>query len=70
MVFLTALGVKRDEILQDVIDFWNSREGRPREGRGPHVLTGPIHVEGAAPGDVLEVQILGFTLRTALIHSA
>ena len=24
---------------------------------GPHTLTGPIHVEGAEPGDVLEVQI-------------
>jgi acetamidase/formamidase len=64
VAFLTALGVKRDEILQDVIDFWNSRDGRPREGRGPHVLTGPIYVEGATPGDVLEVQVLGFTLRT------
>jgi acetamidase/formamidase len=64
VAFLTALGVKRDEILQDAIDFWNSRAGRPREGRGQHVLTGPIYVEGAEPGDTLEVQILDFTLRT------
>ena len=28
------------------------------EGFGVHVLTGPIHVCGAAPGDVLEVRIL------------
>jgi acetamidase/formamidase len=27
-------------------------------GPGPHVLTGPIAVEGARPGDVLEVRIL------------
>jgi acetamidase/formamidase len=26
-------------------------------GRGPHSLTGPIYVEGAAPGDVLSVKI-------------
>ena len=26
-------------------------------GRGPHSLTGPIHVEGAEPGDVLRVRI-------------
>jgi acetamidase/formamidase len=26
-------------------------------GPGPHVLTGPIYVEGAEPGDVLEVRI-------------
>lgn len=24
---------------------------------GPHILTGPVHVEGAEPGDVLEVRI-------------
>ncbi len=28
-------------------------------GPGPHLLTGPIAVEGARPGDVLEVRILG-----------
>jgi len=26
-------------------------------GRGPHTMTGPIHVEGAQPGDVLKVTI-------------
>jgi acetamidase/formamidase len=26
-------------------------------GRGPHTVTGPIHVEGAEPGDVLKVTI-------------
>jgi acetamidase/formamidase len=29
-------------------------------GPGAHPLSGPIYVEGAAPGDVLEVRILGF----------
>ncbi|MCZ0738702.1 acetamidase/formamidase family protein, partial [Phreatobacter sp. AB_2022a] len=28
------------------------------EGFGVHILTGPVHIEGAEPGDVLEVQIL------------
>lgn len=28
------------------------------QGEGPHVLTGPVHVEHAEPGDVLEVRIL------------
>src|SRR5690606_17659552 len=31
---------------------------REVERGGPHILTGPIHVEGAEPGDVLEVQVL------------
>jgi acetamidase/formamidase len=32
-------------------------------GPGPHLLTGPIHVEGAEPGDVLEVRVLDIRLR-------
>jgi acetamidase/formamidase len=31
---------------------------RDRRGPGPHILTGPVIVEGAEPGDVLEVKIL------------
>lgn len=30
---------------------------------GPHILTGPVAVEGAVPGDVLEVEILDVQLR-------
>src|SRR3954462_2800817 len=29
-----------------------------RKGPGGHILTGPVYVEGAEPGDVLEVRIL------------
>jgi acetamidase/formamidase len=32
-------------------------------GPGPHFLTGPINVEGARPGDVLQVDILDVMLR-------
>jgi acetamidase/formamidase len=37
------------------------REVKDR-GPGPHVLTGPIYVNGAQPGDVLEVRILAIDL--------
>jgi acetamidase/formamidase len=30
-----------------------------RRGPGGHILTGPVHVEGAEPGDALEVKVLG-----------
>lgn len=33
-----------------------------RRGPGGHILTGPVYVEGAAPGDVLEVKILSIDL--------
>ena len=61
--YLAGLGVPSEEILQDVVDFWASRDGRPREGRSGHVITGPIYVEGATPGDMLEVQILEIETR-------
>ena len=31
-------------------------------GPGPHILTGPVYVEGAMPGDTLEVEILSIDL--------
>jgi acetamidase/formamidase len=33
-----------------------------RKGPGGHILTGPVYVEGAEPGDVLEVRILSIEL--------
>ncbi len=61
--YLTGLDIPREEIHQDVLDFWASREGRPREGRSGHVITGPVYIEGAEPGDMLEVQILAVETR-------
>ena len=31
---------------------------------GPHILTGPVHIKGAEPGDTLEVRILDIELTT------
>ena len=62
--FLGGFGIRRDEILQDVRDFWASRAGRPRDGRGgAHILTGPVAVAGAEPGDMLEVQVVELRAR-------
>ena len=56
VAFLARHGVGRNDVLQDVIDFWNSRAGRPREGRAGHILTGPIYIDGAEPGDTVEIR--------------
>ena len=62
--YIRSFGVGDDvEVLEDVIDFWESRDGRPREGRSGHVITGPIYVDGAEPGDMLEIQVLDLTTR-------
>ncbi len=61
--WLGALGVPREEIPQDVLDFHASRGDRPREGRSGHVITGPVYIEGAEPGDMLEIEILAVETR-------
>lgn len=33
--------------------------GSVPKGAGPHVLTGPVHVENAQPGDALAIEVLG-----------
>jgi len=60
---LGDLGVEPHEILSDVIDFWASRNQRPRNGRSGHIITGPIALEGAEPGDTLQVDVLALTTR-------
>lgn len=37
-------------------------QGNPGRGPGGHILTGPIFVEGAEPGDALEVKVLSIDL--------
>ena len=63
VAYLTGMGIPREQITQDVLDFWTSREGRDREGRSAHVITGPIYVESAEPGDMLEIEILEIETR-------
>jgi acetamidase/formamidase len=45
--------------------------GVPREQRGPggHILTGPVYVEGAEPGDALAVKILSIDLAIDYGHN-
>jgi acetamidase/formamidase len=51
-----------DDAYEILPEHWPILKGVER-GPGPHFLTGPIHVEGAEPGHVLEVDILDITLR-------
>jgi len=56
-----AHGVPRDGVLSDAIEI--AREMRREPGAGPHIVTGPVHVDGAEPGDVLRVEVLGLRMR-------
>src|SRR5258706_1296907 len=59
--FFGAAGIPENEVLRDAIDIY-AKAPRPKDA-GAHVLTGPIFVEGAEPGDMLEVRMLDFEFR-------
>jgi acetamidase/formamidase len=50
---LEAAGVPPAQVEQELRDVQSVKE----RGPGGHVLTGPIYVEGAEPGDILEVRL-------------
>jgi acetamidase/formamidase len=54
---LQRAGVPPEKI-QDSLKAIVSEVTGDRRGPGGHILTGPIYVEGAQPGDVLEVRVL------------
>jgi acetamidase/formamidase len=58
---LERMGVKPEDIPQNLKDIVAQDTGSLR-GPGGHILTGPIFVEGADSGDVLEVRIQSITL--------
>src|SRR5256885_15902806 len=54
---LARAGVPDDKIQASLKSIVTEVTG-DRRGPGGHILTGPVYVEGAEPGDVLEVNIL------------
>lgn len=56
------LMIDGDHGVEDIFH-WTETEKHVERGPGVHVLTGPIHVEGAVEGDILEVRILDMQLR-------
>jgi acetamidase/formamidase len=60
--FFASWGIGRDEILDDQLMVYREVE---HKGEGPHVITGPVAVEGAEPGDWLEVRCLDIEPRVA-----
>jgi acetamidase/formamidase len=58
---LAKAGVPDDQIQPSLKAIVDQVTG-DRKGPGGHILTGPVYVEGAEPGDVLEVKILAIQL--------
>jgi acetamidase/formamidase len=53
-------GVPREHVLDDAVAIAAGYDRHPRsfDADGPHVVTGPVYVEGARPGDVLKIEPL------------
>lgn len=62
---LERIGVKPEDIPQNLRDIVAQDTGAALKGPGGHILTGPIYVEGADSGDVLEVRIQSISLPLA-----
>ena len=62
----TPEGLKRagvaDEKIQASLKTVVEQVTGDRRGPGGHILTGPVYIEGAEPGDVLEVNVLSIDL--------
>jgi acetamidase/formamidase len=59
--FFGAAGIDPSRVLDDVKQIYRHVPRMP--GAGGHVLTGPIYIDEAAPGDMLEVRILDVEFR-------
>jgi acetamidase/formamidase len=59
--FFGEAGIPAKEVLPDAIAIYEKVQ-RPKDA-SVHVLTGPIYIEGAEPGDMLEVRMLDFEFR-------
>jgi acetamidase/formamidase len=59
--YFARAGIPAREVLPEAREIHRTLQ-RP-EGAGPHLVTGPLYIEGARPGDLLEVRVLEIALR-------
>ncbi len=62
VTFFEQHGVGETDVLPEMTRVQFEEEKIP--DMGPHVVTGPIYIEDAEPGDMLEIRILDIELRT------
>lgn len=63
LTYFTSKGVSEDMILDDALEIAASDLPHNFDEDGPHVITGPIYVDGAEAGDILKVEVLSLTPR-------
>lgn len=61
--YFGANGIRGRDILRDAQEIAASEIPHDFAGDGPHIVTGPIEVAGAQPGDVLRIDVVGLVPR-------
>ncbi len=61
--YFASKGVPANMVLNDAMTITRSSLPHDFSKDGPHIVTGPVAIEGAQPGDVLKVEILAVTPR-------
>jgi len=56
VAYFGSQGVAPDDVLRDAVELTATRVRDPEDG--PHVVTGPILVRGAQPGDLLAIEVV------------
>jgi acetamidase/formamidase len=59
--FFARYGIPREQVLADAATIYTKVQ---HSGLGPHIVSGPVHIAGAEPGDVLAVHVIDATPRT------
>lgn len=59
--FFGRAAIEAKAVLPEAVEIYRNVKREP--GAGPHLITGPIHVAGAKPGDMLEVRIVEVEIR-------
>ena len=66
---LLRVGVKDEDIQPEWKAIYANQPPQDQRGPGGHILTGPIFIEGAEPGDVLEVRIQKIDIATPYAYN-
>jgi hypothetical protein len=66
VTFFGRAGIAPDQVLKDAVDIYQ-KVARPK-GASAHILTGPIYIEEAAPGDMLEIRTLALEPRVPYVQ--
>lgn len=61
--FFGKFGVQENDVLNDAKEICASKLVHDITKDGPHIIQGPVAVEGAQPGDVLKIDVVSLTPR-------